>query len=121
MSSSAKTMKTFLEKGCDLVLDLETRGAKSLKKNYPGGIFVFILPPSLDELKKRLDRRGFENKSTIEERVNNALDEIREIIWYDYVIFNDRLETAIDTLKSIYVAEKSRKDRLANRIKDFLV
>jgi guanylate kinase len=119
--TSVKTMKTFLEKGRDLILDLETGGAKSLKKNYPGGIFVFILPPSLDELKKRLDRRGFENKHTIEKRVNNALDEIREIIWYDYVIFNDRLETAVDTLKSIYVAEKSRKDRLANRIKDFLV
>jgi len=119
--TSAKTMKTFLDKGFDLILDIETRGAKKLKKNYPGGIFVFILPPSLDELKKRLNRRGFEDELAKEKRVNNALDEIREIIWYDYVIFNDRLETAIDTLTSIYVAEKSRRGRLANKIKFFFV
>lgn len=119
--TSAKTMKTFLEKGFDLVLDLETRGAKTLKKNYPGGVFVFILPPSLAELKKRLNRRGFENDQTVDTRVDKALDEIKEITWYDYIIFNDRLETAIDNLKSIYIAEKSRRDRLANKIKDFLV
>lgn len=119
--TSAKTMKTFLDKGFDLILDIETRGAKSLKKNYPGGIFVFILPPSLNELKKRLHRRGFENEHAKEKRVSNALDEIKEIIWYDYVIFNDRLETAIDTLKSIYVAEKSRRERLADKIKDIFV
>jgi len=119
--TSAKTMKAFLEKGFDLILDIEARGAKSLKENFPGGVFVFILPPSLDELKRRLNRRGFENEHAKEKRVNNAFNEIKEILWYDYVIFNDRLETAIDTLKSIYVAEKSRKERLANRIKDFLV
>jgi guanylate kinase len=82
---------------------------------------VFILPPSLAELKKRLNRRGFENDQTMDKRVDKALDEIKEIIWYDYLIFNDRLETAIDNLKSIYIAEKSRKDRLANKIKDFFV
>jgi guanylate kinase len=114
-------MKAFLEKGFDLILDVEARGAKKLKENFPGGIFVFILPPSLDELKRRLNRRGFENEHAKEKRVNNALDEIREIVWYDYIIFNDRLETAIEALKSIYVAEKSRRERLANKIKDFFV
>lgn len=119
--TSAKTMKAFLEKGFDLILDIEARGAKRLKENFPGGIFVFILPPSLDELKRRLNRRGFENEHAKEKRVKNALDEIREIVWYDYIIFNDRLETAIEALKSIYVAEKSRRERLANKIKDFLI
>lgn len=119
--TSATTMKAFLEKGFDLILDIEARGAKKLKENFPGGIFVFILPPSLDELKRRLNRRGFENEHAKEIRVNNALDEIREIVWYDYVIFNDRLETAIEALKSIYVAEKSRRERLENKIKDFFV
>lgn len=119
--TSAKTMKVFLEQGFDLILDIETRGAKKLKENFPGGIFVFVLPPSLDELKRRLNRRGFENEDAKEKRVNNALDEIREIIWYDYIIFNDRLENAIETLRSIYVAEKSRRERLSNKIKDFFV
>jgi guanylate kinase len=119
--TSSKTMKEFLQKGCDLVLDLDWRGAKTLKRNYPGGVFVFILPPSKGELEKRLRGRGVESNQNIDKRLSKALDEIKEIIWYDYLIFNDHLETAVDTLRSIYVAEKSKRERLAHKIKDFLV
>jgi len=119
--TSSKTMKEFLQKGCDLVLDLDWRGAKTLKRNYPGGVFVFILPPSKGELEKRLRGRGVESNQNIDKRLSKALDEIKEIVWYDYLIFNDHLETAVDTLRSIYVAEKSKRERLAHKIKDFLV
>ena len=118
--TSAKTMKTFLEKGFDLILDVEPRGAGALKKHYTGGIFVFILPPSMDELKKRLDGRGFDNEEEMKERLDRALEEMREVAWYDYVIFNDRLESAIDQLRSIYVAEKNRRERVAEKIEEFL-
>lgn len=118
--TSGKAMKDFLERGCDLILDIDPRGAKELMKNYPEGIFVFILPPSIDELKVRLRRRGFEEKEVIERRYKRAMGEIKEIIWYDYVIVNDSLEIAIDNLRSIYVAEKSRRERLAEKIKDFM-
>jgi guanylate kinase len=122
--TSSKTMKELfdsLHKGFDLVLDLDWRGAKKLKRNYPGGIFVFILPPSIRELERRLRGRGAESKQDIDKRMVKALDEIKEIIWYDYLIFNDHLETAVDTLRSIYVAEKSKRVRLAHKIKDFFV
>lgn len=119
--TSAKTMGAFLEKGFDLMLDIEPRGAKTLKKNYPEGVFVFILPPSINELRRRLNQRGSDNKQVIDERMNRVLDEIREVVWYDYVIFNDRLESAVDQLKSIYVAEKHKRERLAEKIQDFLV
>ena len=118
--TSSKTMKEFLQKGFDLVLDIDWRGAKTLKKNYPGGVFVFILPPSTGELEKRLRGRGIESKPNIDQRLAKALDEIKEIIWYDYLILNDHLETAVDTLRSIYVAEKSKRERLAYKIKEFL-
>jgi len=118
--TSAKMMKEFLRKGFDLVLDLDWRGAKTLKKNYAGGVFVFILPPSTSELEKRLRGRGAEGAQGIDKRLSKALDEIRKIIWYDYLVFNDDLETAVDTLRSIYVAEKSRRERLTHKIKDFL-
>ena len=121
--TSSKTMKELLhllQKGFDIILDLDWRGAKTLKKNYPGGVFVFILPPSTGELEKRLLGRGVESKQNIDKRLAKALDEIKEIIWYDYLIFNDHLETAVDTLRSIYVAEKSKKERLAYKIKEFL-
>jgi guanylate kinase len=119
--TSSKTMKEFLQKGCDLVLDLDWRGAKTLKRNYQGGVFVFILPPSKGELEKRLRGRGVESNQNIDKRLSKALDEIKEIVWYDYLIFNDHLETAVDTLRSIYVAEKSKRERLAHKIKNFLV
>jgi guanylate kinase len=119
--TSAKTMKAFLEKGFDLILDIEPRGAKTLKKSYSGGVFVFILPPSIDSLKKRLLVRGFENEHMMNERTNEALEEIREANWYDYIIFNDRLESAIDQLRAVYVAEKNRRERVAEKIKDFFV
>ncbi|MGD1151881.1 MAG: guanylate kinase [Syntrophales bacterium] len=121
--TSSKTMKELLhllQKGFDIILDLDWRGAKTLKKNYPGGVFVFILPPSTRELERRLRGRGVESKQNIDKRLAKALDEIKEIIWYDYLIFNDHLETAVDTLRSIYVAEKSKKERLAYKIKEFL-
>ena len=122
--TSSKTMMELLDslqKGFDVVLDVDWRGAKKLKNNYPGGVFVFILPPSVVELERRLRGRGVESKEDIDKRLAKALDEIKEIMWYDYVIFNDHLETAVDTLRSIYVAEKSRRERLAYRIKKFLV
>ena len=119
--TSARTMKDFLEKGYDLVLDIEPRGAKKLKINYPDGVFVFIVPPSIDELKKRLNRRGGESEQIVGKRMNKALDEIREMMWYDYIIINDRIEIAVDTLKSIYVAEKRKRERVVKYIMDFFV
>jgi guanylate kinase len=118
--TSAKTMKAFLERGFDLMLDVEPRGAGVLKKHFPEGVFVFILPPSMDELKRRLSVRGCDSEDEMKERLDRAMGEMSEIAWYDYVIFNDKLESAIDQLRAIYVAEKSRRERLADIIEDFL-
>ncbi len=118
--TSRKTMKDFLEKGYDLILDVDSRGARELKKNYPGGIFVFVLPPSIDVLKERLEKRGSEKDDIMNTRLKKAMDEITEIVWYDYVVINDSLNSAIDNLKSIYVAEKSRRERLTGKIKGFM-
>jgi len=119
--TSAVTMNAFLDKGLDLILDVEPRGARTLKKNYPGGIFVFILPPSLDALKQRLLARGHDDEQMMKDRLNEALEEVREAGWYDYILFNDRLESAIDELRCVYVAEKNRRERLTEKIKDFFV
>ena len=116
--TSRITMEFFLAKGCDLLIDVEPRGAKSLKKNFPGGIFVYILPPSWEELEKRLVMRGFEREEALRERLQKAQKECREVCWYDYVIFNDRLSEAVDQLGAVYVAEKARRERLQAHIDD---
>lgn len=118
--TSVKTMREFLEKGEDLLLDVDTRGARALKKNFPGGIYVFILPPDLDALRARLSRRGSEARETMERRFSRAIEEIREAFGYDYVVCNDRVEEAVDCIRSIYIAERCRTARWTGKIEQLI-
>lgn len=117
--TSGKIMDSFLDQGRDMLLDIEMRGAKTLKKNYSGGIYVFVLPPSLAELKARLQKRG-ESDAEIRKRLNKVREEIGEAYGYDYVIFNDSLEKAVESLQAIYQAEKSRAVRRRREIQGIL-
>jgi guanylate kinase len=116
--TSKKTMDAFLDQGYDLILDIERRGAKAIREQYPRGIFIFILPPSIAELKSRLSRRG-ESADVVQRRLQSSLDEIREALWYDYIIFNEKLEEAVDRFRAVYIAERSRRDRFTERIESF--
>jgi len=117
--TSRETMEAALRGGHDLLLDVDTRGARALKRAWPGGIFVFVIPPSIEELERRLRGRGSETEETIRRRYDNALSEIREIVWYDYIIMNDKLDAAIERLRSIYIAETCRRERMMVKIKPF--
>ncbi len=118
--TSKQTMEDFLDQEHDLLLDVDPRGARSLKEHYPDGIFVFVLPPSLDVLKERLKGRASESDLVMKKRLEKAMDEIQEVFWYNYVIFNERIEDAVDRLRSIYLAEKSRKERQMNRLHQYM-
>jgi len=118
--TSATTMREFLDRGEDLLLDVDPRGARALKKNFPGGIYVFILPPDLDALRSRLSRRGSEAPETMERRFNQAVEEIREAGEYDYIVCNDRLEEAVESIRSIYIAERCRTARWTGRIQQLI-
>ncbi len=117
--TSRETLEAALREGCDLLLDVDTRGARALKKACSGGIFVFIVPPSIEVLEERLRGRGSETEETIRRRFDNALAEIREIVWYDYIIVNDELHAAIDSLRAIYIAEKCKRERMMVKMKSF--
>jgi guanylate kinase len=118
--TSWKIMEEFRQKGDDLLLDIELRGAKKIKQKFKGGVFVFVLSPSFAELLKRLKKRGHEDDETIRARLAQAGSDLKGISWYDYVIFNDALEKAADQLRSIYIAQKCRKSSLLDRIKQFV-
>ena len=115
--TSASNVSALRERGFDLILDLEPRGAKALKEKWSDGIFVFVLPPSLAELERRIRKRGFDTEEVIRERLDKATGEIKEVTWYDYVIFNEHLEEAIDCLRAIYIAERSRSVRQADKVR----
>ena len=117
--SSRKVMEKFIKEGNDLLLDIEPRGAKKVKQTFRGGVYVFVLPPSRSDLLKRLEKRGHETKDAIQKRFKQAESELKEVSWYDYVIFNQDLDKAINQLIAIYVAEKCKRSRLRKEINKF--
>lgn len=97
-------VKDSLRQGKDLLFDIDVQGAGQLKLSLCEATFIFILPPSLDELEHRLRGRGLDDEPTIARRLANAKTEMLEARWYDAVIVNDNLDQAYDTLRAVYVA-----------------
>lgn len=105
-------IKEKLEKGIDVILEIEIEGANNIKKLIPEAIFIFIMPPSLKELVKRLKNRGTETNEKIIKRFHKAYIEINDVSKYNYVVVNDKLDEAVDKVESILKAEKCRVDRI---------
>lgn len=101
-----------LKKGIDVILEIEIEGASNIKKLIPEAIFIFIMPPSMEELIKRLKSRGTDSKEKILERFYTAYKEINEVTKYNYVVVNDDLEDAVNKVEAILKAEKCRVDRI---------
>ncbi len=101
-----------LNKGIDVILEVEIEGASNIKKLVPEALFIFIMPPSLQEMVKRLKKRGTDSKEKILERFHTAYKEVNEVTKYNYVVVNDKIEDAIDKVEAIIKAEKCRVDRI---------
>ena len=97
-----------LSAGTDVILEIDMQGALKVKENYPYGVFIFILPPSMSELRKRLTGRGTETAEAIEMRLGETLKELSYIDKYDYCVVNGQLEEAVTRVKAIVTAEHSR-------------
>lgn len=94
--------------GHNVLLEIDIQGALQVKKKYPEGVFVFILPPSMKTLKSRIEGRGSETPESLKMRLSSAVSEIELIKNYDYFIVNDTVTSATDTLQAIITAEKCR-------------
>ena len=107
-----------LEKGQDVILEIEMQGARQIKEVYPEGVFIFVLPPSLEELKSRIVGRGTETVEEIEKRFSCAFEEINQIVNYDYFIINEDIEKSVNDVEAIISAEKNKVTRYKNNIID---
>lgn len=97
-----------LQNGEDVLLEIDIQGAMQVKSSYPDAVFVFILPPSLRELRDRIVKRGSETEESLKLRFGSAYDEICKIEHFDYFVVNDDIEKAVRQLECIMMAEKNR-------------
>jgi guanylate kinase len=105
-----------LNNGRDVLLEIDIQGALQVKEKYPDSVFVFILPPSMEELKNRITRRGTESEKEILRRFEAAYKEINYVSRYNYFVINDKVDDAAEKLRSIIIAEKCRVDRFKMRL-----
>ncbi len=102
----------MLNSGKDVILEIEIQGALKVKELIPDAIFIFILPPSMDELRKRLVKRGTDSIEKILSRFQTAYQEINEVTKYNYVVINDVVDSAVQKVQAILLSERCRVDRI---------
>ncbi|SEF68066.1 guanylate kinase [Caloramator fervidus] len=114
------TPKSYVEeelnKGNDVILEIDIQGALMVKEKYPDGVFIFILPPSMEELKNRIIKRGSETEDSLKTRFNSAFEEIKYMSNYDYAVVNDYVEEAVKKIECIIIAEKCRCSRVMDTV-----
>ncbi|GAA0331380.1 guanylate kinase [Bacillus carboniphilus] len=113
-------VRQTLDEGRDVFLEIEVQGARQVREKFPDGLFIFLVPPSLHELRSRLTGRGTDSEEIIQDRLNAAKEELMLMNLYDYVVVNDRIESACDTIDSIVAAEHCRRERVEKIYKEML-
>ena len=110
----------LLNTGKDVVLEIDTQGATQIKNKFPKGVCIYIVPPSLDELAKRIHKRGTDSLENIKTRLNCANDELTYVHNYHYVVVNDEVQNATKKVTAIIMAEKCRVTRNLGMIEHIL-
>jgi guanylate kinase len=108
-----RPLQRCVRAGRDILLDIDVQGARQIKQVCPEAVSIFLLPPSLRELERRLAARGTDGRETIRRRLANAQGEIGEIIHYDYYVVNREVKEAVGALSAIVKAERSRISRVS--------
>ncbi|UOQ93168.1 guanylate kinase [Halobacillus shinanisalinarum] len=109
-----------LNEGNDVFLEIEVQGALKVRENFPQGVFIFLIPPSLEELKDRIVSRGTETEDKVRNRLLAAKEEIDMMDAYDYVVVNDQVDHAVDKIQSIVASEHCKRERVSHQYKKAL-
>jgi guanylate kinase len=115
--TSREWVKETLAAGCDVIFDIETRGARALKREFPDATLIFILPPSPEQLERRLQLRGDLAPEELQRRLAQGREELAQVPWYDFVVVNDDLTVALEQLRAIVTARRSSTGVLWPRLK----
>ncbi len=115
-----KPVEEMLKEGKDVILEIEVVGALNVMKKCPYAVSIFILPPSISELDRRLMKRGTESRAVIEARLDEARREIKTAEKYDYIVVNGELEEAVVNIKSVIDSQKHKNEKSSKLIEEVL-
>lgn len=118
--TDGKAVEEWLATGHDVLLDIDVQGARQVLSVYPSAITIFILPPSMEILEARLANRGTESDTQLMRRLEAAAQEISQAAWYDYLVVNDELPTAICDFDAVLRATRCQRRHQAHRLKPLL-
>jgi guanylate kinase len=107
--TSVSSLRSQITMRLDVIMDIDVQGARNIKDHFKDAILIYVLPPSLEILEKRLRERGTDDEKAIRTRLKKAGKEIKNCVSYDYLLFNDQLDQTVEELKSILIAERCRK------------
>ena len=110
--TSKKQLNELLDKEIDVVLDIDSQGASQIKKRFRNGVFIYVLPPSFEDLKQRLTIRKGDTPDEIRRRLEKAREEAKDYRMYDYLIINDNLDAALERLKTVINSARIKIDRV---------
>ena len=114
--TSKKDLESLLDQGWSVILEIDVQGADKVRQTLKGGVYIFILPPSLEACEQRLISRGKDSPEDIKKRLKIAEEEIRKAPLYDYLIVNDELDRAFEELKSVMIASRAATMRMEGRL-----
>lgn len=122
--TSEASIRELLASGLDVILEIDWQGARQVRQRFPGAVSIFILPPTPQALKQRLQSRGQDSEEVIQRRLSEAKDEMSHYPEYDYLIVNDQFDVALEQLRSVVSAQRYRQSlqsgRLAERLSALL-
>ena len=118
--TSFEELRKQLNEHGDVLLEIDVQGARQVKESFPQACFIFVLPPDRETLEKRLLQRGTEKREDLKARLENAMGELSEASWYDYLIINDVLDEAVEALMSVILSARYRRQAVLPKVRDLL-
>ncbi|ANJ69095.1 MULTISPECIES: guanylate kinase [Latilactobacillus] len=115
-----KYVNQTLDSGRDVLLEIEVQGAMQVREKCPDGVFIFLTPPDLLELRNRIQKRGTDDQATIDKRMQKAADEIKMMENYDYAVVNDEIPNAVQRIEKIIESEHLRVPRVIDQYKKMI-
>lgn len=110
-----------LKENKNVILEIEVDGGSQIRSLYEGAVSIFVVPPSMQELEKRLRGRGTESDEVVKKRLSEAYNELKQAENYDYIVINDDVDTCVESIIGIIKSEKMRKDNMIDFVKDVLL